>query len=185
MNSKFSCKELGMGVKLIQPFCMEDDRGYFLKSFEKDMYTDWGMKSVVNEMIESYSKKGVIRGLHFQTEGPQTKMVRVLKGEIRDVAVDLRKGSETFGQHIVVPLSSETCETVYVPEGFAHGYEVISDEALVLYLCDGKYDKESDGGVRWNDPDLAVYWMTKDPIVSEKDANLPSFKEFKENIGGM
>jgi len=185
MNSKFSCREVGLGVKVIQPFSVEDNRGYFLKSFEKDMYAGWGMKSCVNEMIESYSKKGVIRGLHFQADGPQAKMVRALKGEIRDVAVDLRKDSETFGQHVVVPLSGETCETVYVPDGFAHGYEVLSDEALVIYLCDGKYSKESDGGIRWNDPEIGVDWVTKDPIVSEKDAALQSFEEFKKNIGGL
>lgn len=185
MSSKFSCKELGMGVKLIQPFCMEDERGYFLKSFEKDMYKNWGMKSDVQEMIESYSKKGVIRGLHFQTEAPQAKMVRVIKGEIRDVAVDLRKDSETFGKHVVVPLSDKTCETVYIPEGFAHGYEVLSEDAIVLYLCDGKYLKEYDSGVRWNDSELGVKWQTENPVLSEKDVALQTFAQFKNEIGGL
>ncbi len=186
MNSKFSCEKLGIdGVKFITPFYLEDDRGYFLKSVEKDIFAEWGMEVKIYETFETYSKKGVIRGLHFQTKDPQAKIVRAIKGEIRDVIVDLRKDSETFGKHLVVELSDINHNILWIPQGFAHGFEVISDDALVSYTCVGKYLNEYDTGIVWNDATLGIEWKTVSPIVSEKDKSLQSFEEFCERYGGL
>lgn len=180
MANNFSCKSLKIEeVKLITPFCLEDDRGYFLKSIEKDIYNEWGLEAEIYETFETYSKKGVIRGLHFQTKNPQAKIVRVIKGEIRDVVVDLRVDSETFGEHIVVKLSDENRNILWVPPGFAHGFEVLSEDALVSYTCVGKYLKEYDTGIVWNDSALGIHWETEAPIVSVKDMQLPTFEEYK------
>lgn len=186
MNTRFSCMELAIkDVKLIQPFYMEDERGYFLKSIEKDMYDAWKLDADVYETFETYSKKGVIRGLHFQTKEPQAKIVRVIKGEIRDVVVDLRKDSDTYGKHLAVNLSEYNHSILWIPKGFAHGFEVISEDALVSYSCVGKYLKDHDTGIVWNDTMLAIDWNTKKPIVSEKDANLMTFEKFHNNFGGI
>lgn len=179
MCNKFSCMNLEIeDVKLITPFYMEDERGYFLKSIEKDIYKEWGLDADVYESFETYSKKGVIRGLHFQTVNPQAKIVRVIKGEIRDVVVDLRCESETFGEYIAVNLSEANRNILWVPQGFGHGFEVLSEDALVSYTCVGKYLKEYDTGIRWNDEDLGIVWNTKEPIVSQKDAMLQTFQQF-------
>lgn len=186
MNSKFSCEKLSIdGAKLITPFYMEDDRGYFLKSVEKDVFREWGMDANIYETFETYSKKGVIRGLHFQTKDPQAKIVRAIKGEIRDVIVDLRKDSETFGKHLVVELSDINHNILWIPQGFAHGFEVISDDALVSYTCVGKYLNEYDTGIVWNDAILGIEWKTVNPVVSEKDKSLQSFEVFCERYGGL
>jgi len=185
MNSRFSCEEIGMGVKLIQPFYMEDERGYFLKNIEKDVFKEWGLDAEINETFYSLSKKGVIRGLHFQTKEPQAKIVSVLKGEVKDVIVDLRKGSETFGKYLAVNLSEQNRNVVWIPKGFAHGFEVLSNEALVSYTCVGKYLNEYDNGIVWKDEALAIEWHTKEPIVSKKDDSLMTFEKFCSDFGGL
>ena len=186
MNSKFSYENLEINdVKLITPFYMEDDRGYFLKSIEKDIFYEWGIDVDVFETFETYSKQGVIRGMHFQTNNPQAKIVRVLKGEVRDVIVDLRKGSGTFGKHIVVSLSDSNRKIIWIPKGFAHGFEVISKDAIVSYTCVGKYMNQFDTGILWNDPTLGIEWKTDNPIVSEKDRCLQTFLSFRDKFGGL
>lgn len=178
----FSIQNLPIeGAKLISPFYMQDKRGDFLKSYEKDTFVQWGLNVDIYESFESTSKRGVIRGLHFQTQNPQIKIVRVIRGIIRDIIVDLRKNSATFGKYIDVILSDENHFSLWIPEGFAHGFEVLSEDAITSYMCIGKYLKEYDSGIKWNDKELNIRWETINPIVSEKDSQLMSFSEFKEN----
>lgn len=178
----FSIRDLSIqGVKLISPFYIEDERGFFLKSFEKDIFTQWKLESDIYETFETSSRQKVIRGLHFQTQNPQIKIVRVIRGTIRDVVVDLRKDSITFGKYVEIMLSDENHSCLWVPKGFAHGFEVLAQEAVVSYTCIGKYLKEYDTGIRWNDEELNIKWKTENPIVSEKDSKLMSFAEFKKN----
>lgn len=180
MDTKFEIADLSLeGVKKITPFYMEDNRGSFLKSIEKDVFKEWGLDVDIYEDFESYSKKGVIRGMHFQTRNPQIKIVRAIRGIIRDVVVDLRADSPTFGKYIDVILSDQNHSSLWVPAGFAHGFEVLSEDAIMSYKCIGKYLKGYDTGIRWNDEELNIQWETKNPIVSEKDANLMSFAKFQ------
>lgn len=186
MNTNFQIQEMRIrGVKLITPFYAEDNRGYFLKSVEKDVFKQWGIDIDIYEDFESYSKKDVIRGMHFQTEHPQVKLVRAIRGEIHDVVVDLRKDSETFGQYVDVILSEENHNSLWVPAGFAHGFEVLSEDAIMSYKCVGKYLAGYDTGICWNDKDLHIPWQTKEPIVSDKDAALMSFDEFSGRYTGL
>lgn len=186
MNSLFQIAELELqGVKLVTPFCMEDERGYFLKSMERDVFRDWGLDSDFYEDFETYSKKGVIRGMHFQTNNPQMKVVRVIRGVVHDIIIDLRKESNTFGKYVDVILSDENRNILCMPKGFAHGFEVLSEDAIMSYKCVGKYLKEYDTGICYNDVDLALPWQTKIPIVSEKDANLMTFQTFVKEFGGL
>lgn len=186
MNSNFEIQNLVLdGVKLITPFYQEDNRGYFLKSLERDIYKEWGLDANVYEDFESYSKKGVIRGLHFQTKNPQVKIVRAIKGIIHDVVIDIRKSSKTFGQYVDIILSEENHNILWIPEGFAHGFEVLSEDAIMSYKCVGKYLKGYDTGILWNDTDLAISWHTKHPIVSDKDVALMSFQEFINIYNGL
>lgn len=173
------------GLKIITPFFVEDERGYFLKNVEKDIFAQFGIDMDIYEEFETYSKHGVIRGLHFQTHNPQGKLVSALKGTIMDVAVDLRKGSLTFGQWESVYLSDQNHELFWIPAGFAHGFEVLSEDALVSYKCVGKYYSEYDTGIRWNDTDIGVKWNVDRPVLSVKDAGLMDFKEFERNYGGL
>jgi dTDP-4-dehydrorhamnose 3,5-epimerase len=173
------------GIKLITPYYTEDERGYFLKSFERDSYAEAGLKPDIYESFETYSKKNVIRGLHFQTKNPQVKLIRAITGAIYDVVVDLRKASKTFGKYAGYELSSRNRETLWIPAGFAHGYKVLSEDAIVSYHCIGKYFKEYDTGIKWDDPDLAINWDITDPVVSSRDNGLPSFQCFIQNQGGI
>ena len=184
--SNFKIQDLSIeGVKLITPFYAEDSRGYFLKSMEKDVFKNWGLDAEIYEDFETYSRKGIIRGLHFQTKNPQIKIVRAIKGTIHDVVVDLRKGSKNFGKYIDVILNDKNHDILYIPAGFAHGFEVMSEDSLVSYKCIGKYLKEFDTGICWNDIELAIEWKTKNPVVSEKDAGLMTFHEFIEIYSGL
>ena len=175
------------GLKIINPFYAEDTRGYFLKSFEKNIYKALGLKNVISEDFESFSHQNVIRGMHFQINNPQIKIVRAITGEILDVAVDLRKNSPTFGQWQSVILSEKNHLIFYIPEGFAHGFKVLSENAIVSYKCIGDYDKETDTGIIWKDKDINIDWNIdeKDVIVSDKDNALMSLNEFKEIYGGI
>lgn len=187
MNTQFEIvKEELDGVKLIKPFYTEDQRGYFLKSIEKDIYKQWGLDVDIFEDFESYSKKGVIRGLHFQLEKPQTKIVRVLRGAVRDVIVDLRNNSKSFGQYRIYELSDENRNILWIPKGFAHGFEVISEEgALMSYKCVGKYMPGTDAGIFYGDKKLNIPWETTNPIVSDRDSQLMSFDFFSEKYKGL
>ncbi|MCI8992072.1 MAG: dTDP-4-dehydrorhamnose 3,5-epimerase [Eubacterium sp.] len=186
MNTDFEIKELELkGVKLVTPFYVEDNRGYFLKNYEKDVFESLGLPADVHEDFESYSKKGVIRGLHFQTRQPQGKLVRAIRGEIHDIVVDLRKGSESFGRNLDVILTEENHKMLWVPAGFAHGFEVLSEDAVMSYKCFGRYLKGYDAGIRWNDEDLSLKWQTDAPVLSERDAGLMTFREFSEQYSGL
>lgn len=186
MNSDFEFKDGELkGVKLISPFYTEDSRGYFLKSMERDIFKAAGIEADIYEDFESYSKKNVIRGMHFQTHEPQIKLVRAIKGKVKDVLIDLRRGSKTFGQIMQIELSEENHLSVLVPKGFAHGFRVLSEEALVSYKCIGKYLSKYDTGILWNDKDLEIDWGINNPIVSERDNQLMTFKQFEEEFGGI
>lgn len=174
------------GVYLIQPFYSEDNRGSFLKSFEKDIFRDNGIEFDVTEDFESKSYAGVIRGLHFQTINPQAKLVRCQYGKVFDVIVDLRKNSPTFGNWESFILSSDNNYSLYIPAGFAHGFLALTDLVLLNYKCCGKYSVGSDSGIYWNDKDLDIKWpITINPIISKRDSELMSFKVFKQIIKGL
>ncbi len=163
---------------LLTPSIFEDERGYFFEAYNKKKFEDLGIYIDFVQDNQSFSKKGTLRGLHYQNPPfAQTKLVRVLQGEIIDVAVDLRKHSPTFGKHFSVLLSSENKKQLLIPQGFAHGFSVLSETAVVFYKCDQYYNKESEGGIRYDDSTLNIDWGMdlKDTIVSEKDIILPNF----------
>jgi dTDP-4-dehydrorhamnose 3,5-epimerase len=165
---------------IINPTIFEDSRGYFFEAYNKAKFNENGIMYEFIQDNQSFSKRGVIRGLHLQINPfAQTKLVRVLEGKILDVAVDLRKKSPTYGQHVSVVLSSENKKQLMVPHGFAHGFSVLSETASVLYKVDQLYHKESERGIRFDDPTLAIDWQvgSNEFIVSDKDIILPSFNE--------
>jgi dTDP-4-dehydrorhamnose 3,5-epimerase len=169
------------GCFIIHDTFFGDDRGYFFESFNKKTFLDkTGMEIEFVQDNQSKSQKGVLRGLHFQHgEFAQAKLVRVLKGTVLDVAVDLRKNSPSFGKHLAVELSEESHTQFFVPRGFAHGFVVLSEEAVFFYKCDNLYNKASEGGVIYNDPTLAIDWKLNDTefLLSEKDTILPTLEE--------
>ncbi len=165
---------------IINPTVFEDSRGYFFEAYNQAKFQENGIEYQFIQDNQSYSTRGVIRGLHLQINPfAQAKLVRVLEGEILDVAVDLRKNSPTYGQYFSVVLSAENKKQLMVPHGFAHGFSVLSETASVLYKVDQLYHKESERGIRYDDPTLAIDWQldSKEIIVSEKDLILPSFNE--------
>ena len=165
---------------VITPDVFEDDRGYFFESYSEASFAKNGIYLKFIQDNQSFSKYGVIRGLHLQAAPyAQTKLVRVIQGEILDVAVDIRKDSKTYGQHFSIVLSSENKKQLLVPKGFAHGFSVLSETAMVSYKVDEVYNKESETGIRYDDPTLAIDWKLKisDVIVSEKDVILGTINE--------
>ncbi|MFV8270494.1 dTDP-4-dehydrorhamnose 3,5-epimerase [Flavobacterium sp. GT2N3] len=165
---------------IITPTVFEDSRGYFFEAYNQAQLHENGINYKFIQDNQSFSKRGVIRGLHLQINPfAQAKLVRVLEGEILDVAVDLRKNSPTYGQYFSVVLSAENKKQLMVPHGFAHGFSVLSETASVLYKVDQLYHKESERGIRYDDPILAIDWQVspKEIIVSEKDLILPSFED--------
>ena len=173
------------GVLIFEPAVYRDERGYFFESYNEQIFHGQGITNRFVQDNQSFSKYGVIRGLHYQLDPhSQTKLVRVLQGKILDVAVDIRKGSPTFGKYVSVELSSENKRQLLVPRGFAHGFSVLSDTAEVSYKCDRLYDKASEGGIRYDDPRLNIDWqLPKDKtIVSSKDLALPGFAECRNNF---
>jgi len=173
------------GVCLIDPFSVEDERGSFVKNFEKEVFFQNGLDIDIFENIESFSWKNVIRGLHFQTNEPQAKLVRVITGEIFDVIVDLRADSKTFGKWERFYLTEKNRKTLFIPKGFAHGFSVLSESSIVSYKCVGKYHKGSDSGIVWNDKDLSINWGIDTPIVSERDRTLLTLRDFVKNINAL
>lgn len=161
------------GVQVIEPDVYPDSRGYFLETFRADRYAAAGIPGALVQSNLSHSVRGVLRGLHYQLRRPQAKIIQAVRGEIFDVAADLRVGSPTFGRWTGLRLSEDNRLQLYVPEGFAHGFRVLSDVADVLYHCNDLYAPGDEFGVRWNDPDLAVDWPADEPILSAKDAALP------------
>lgn len=165
------------GAKLIFPTVFHDERGYFLESHQQIRYKDLGIDDPFVQDNHSCSKKGVVRGMHFQ-EG-QAKLVRVASGKIYDVIVDIRPDSPTFGKWEGVILDGAEHQQLYIPEGFAHGFCVLSDEAHVLYKISSYYNKESEQGFRFDDPEIGIDWPMKRPIVSERDQKNPYFYELR------
>lgn len=161
------------GVLLIEPKIFQDARGFFLETYNRARYAEAGIGCDLVQDNHSRSVKGTLRGLHFQTRRPQSKLVWVIQGEIFDVAVDIRPGSSTFGRWTAARLSSENRAQLFVPAGLAHGFCVLSETAEVIYKCGDYYDPGGEGGIIWNDPDLAIDWPISAPILSAKDAKLP------------
>lgn len=164
-------------VKIIEPTVFGDARGYFMETFSEKEFSDAGISVKFVQDNESRSRKGVLRGLHFQKKNPQGKLVRVIEGEVFDVAVDLRKASATFGKWVGVTLSAENKKQFYIPEGFAHGFVVLSETASFVYKCTRLYAPGDEGGLLWNDPQVGIRWPVGEnftPILSEKDTKNPT-----------
>lgn len=168
------------GVYIIDVKTYGDHRGYFMETYKEEDFVEAGLDYRFVQDNQSSSKKGVLRGLHFQKTFPQAKLVRVLSGEVFDVAVDLRKDSETYGKWVGVLLSAENHRQFMIPRGFAHGFVVVSDYAEFAYKCDEKYHPEDEGGIAWNDTDVNVQWPEVGEILlSEKDKKNPTLAECK------
>lgn len=170
---------------IIEPAVFGDDRGYFMETYNYNDFKNAGLDMVFVQDNQSKSKKGVLRGLHFQKQNPQGKLVRVIKGEVFDVAVDLRKNSKTFGKWRGIVLSAENKKQFYVPEGFAHGFLVLSDEAEFVYKCTRFYDPSDEGGLMWNDPEIGIEWPKIEGLeilLSEKDKKNRRLKDLVREI---
>ena len=170
------------GLVIIEPSIFEDDRGCFLESYNKKKLEEAIGKISFVQDNESKSFRGVLRGLHFQKPPyAQAKLVRCIEGKVLDISVDIRECSETFGQHVIVELTGENKKQVFIPQGFAHGFLVLSNSAIVSYKVDNSYAPAHDAGIRWDDPILNIQWGVSESevLVSEKDAKLPFFSEFK------
>lgn len=181
----FEFKQLEVkDVQLIIPKVFNDDRGFFLESFKKSDFVANGIKDEFNQDNHSKSTKGVLRGLHFQAfPKAQAKIVRCIRGKIFDVAVDLRKNSPTFKKWAGEILSEDNKHMLYIPEGFAHGFVVLSDIAELMYKASNEYSKEHDRGIRWNDPEIGINWnIDFEPILSEKDKLQPFVKDIIEEL---
>ncbi len=163
------------GLRVVEPRVFEDERGFFLEVYHAERYADLSATFVQDNL--SRSKKNVVRGLHFQRRHPQGKLIHVVRGAVYDVAVDLRPGSPTFGEHFGVELSDANRRQLWVPPGFAHGFAVLSDWADVLYKCTDVYHPDDEGGLRWNDPALGIDWPVETPILSERDRRHPMLAE--------
>jgi dTDP-4-dehydrorhamnose 3,5-epimerase len=168
------------GVFIIEPKVFQDARGYFMEAWKQAEFDEHVGRTVFIQDNESKSSYGVLRGLHYQKgDASQAKLVRVIKGKVLDVAVDIRKSSPTFGQHVMVELSEENKRQFFIPRGFAHGFLVLSQEAIFTYKVDNPYAPQCDAGIRWNDPDLGIEWPI-DPVevlTSEKDLRQPLLKD--------
>ena len=157
------------GLLVIEPKVFEDERGYFLETHHQNRFHTAGVDHIFVQDNLSFSKKGTLRGLHFQITQPQAKMVQAITGKIFDVAVDIRPGSATFGKWSGVYLSEENKRQLFIPEGFAHGFCVLSESAHVAYKCSDYYNPQDEGGILWSDPDIGIDWPMKDLTLSEKD----------------
>ncbi|NGP76945.1 dTDP-4-dehydrorhamnose 3,5-epimerase [Balneolaceae bacterium YR4-1] len=167
-------------VLLLKPDIFKDKRGIFLESYRKSLFRERGLKvDFVQDNISS-SKKGAIRGLHYQIDNPQDKLIMVMQGEILDVAVDLRKSSSTFGRAITRIISENNRHQLFIPKGFAHGFSVLSDETLVYYKCSDYYNPYGERGLFWNDSLLNIDWKVNEPVISEKDKHQPELADIPE-----
>jgi dTDP-4-dehydrorhamnose 3,5-epimerase len=173
------------GLLIVEPKVFEDSRGYFFEAYNEELFRQNGIDLAFVQDNQSKSSYGVIRGLHYQLNPyAQAKLVRVMEGRILDVAVDIRKGSSTYGKTYSLELSAENKKQLYIPQGFAHGFSVLSETAIVLYKCNEYYNKESEGGIRFDDPSLGIDWGIPkgSEIISEKDLQLPYFAAHKNNF---
>ena len=165
------------GVLVIEPDLFKDDRGFFLENYQEERYRKVGITESFVQENHSRSSKNVLRGLHFTKNKPQSQILTVMRGKIFDVVVDIRKDSETFGQWFGTELSDDSVRQVYMPHGFAHGFYVLSEYADLHYKVTQPYDSNDEGGLRWNDPDVAINWGVDSPIISKRDENHPLLKE--------
>ena len=163
------------GLIIIEPKVFRDSRGLFYEVYSESRYKEHGVPARFVQDNHSVSEKGVLRGLHYQVDPGQDKLVRVVQGEVFDVAVDIRKDSLTYGKWWGLSLSEENSLQLYIPVGFAHGFCVLSDSAEVLYKCSDYYSPQNERGIIWNDPDLAIDWPIESPMLSEKDIEYPNF----------
>lgn len=173
------------GLIHIIPFRAADHRGFLAKPFEKSIFAANGIDFSPSEELESFSKKGVVRGLHFQRSNGQDKLVRVLHGAVYDAAVDLRANSETFGTWAGFLLSAENRRMLYIPEGFAHGFLAMREGTILHYLCGGRYDPASEDGIIWNDPELKIAWPLEPgqtPVLSSRDRQFQTFAQFRQSL---
>ncbi|POY35651.1 dTDP-4-dehydrorhamnose 3,5-epimerase [Solitalea longa] len=167
------------GLVIIEPRVFNDARGYFFESYNQHTFREAGIDANFVQDNQSKSQKGTLRGLHFQAPPfAQGKLVRVIQGRVLDIAVDIRKNSPTFGQYYSIELSGENQVQFWIPEGFAHGFITLEDDTIFSYKCTNFYNKASEGGIIWNDPDLNINWGEVDVLVSEKDEILPKLKDF-------
>ncbi len=171
------------GVILFKPRVFDDPRGYFFESYRTELFSELGIGVDFVQENESKSMKGVLRGLHFQNPPyAQGKLVRVVTGAALDVAVDIRKGSPTYGQHLDVELNDMNKFMLWIPEGFAHGFLTLADDTIFQYKCTNYYNRDSEGSIHWNDPDLDINWQHADPVVSDKDNCAPPFRNLKSKF---
>ena len=171
------------GVIIVEPTAYGDNRGYFCETYQKQNFFDGGIKVDFVQDNHSMSVGGVLRGLHFQKQYPQSKLVRCIRGAVYDVAVDLREGSKTYGKYVGVELSSENKRQFFIPKGFAHGFLVLTDEAEFVYKVDDFYHPNDEGGLMWNDPEVGIKWPIKDGMeirLSEKDKLNPPLSQLKK-----
>jgi dTDP-4-dehydrorhamnose 3,5-epimerase len=171
------------GLLVIEPKVFRDDRGFFLEPYNSARYKSAGIGVDFVQDNHSFSTRGVLRGLHFQTSPGQAKLLRCGRGRIWDVAVDIRPASPTFGKWWGLELDSESHRQLFIPVGFAHGFCVLSEEAEVLYKCSAVYDPVTESGVAWDDPEIGVQWPTTEPIVSVRDQGNQSFAQYRARIG--
>jgi dTDP-4-dehydrorhamnose 3,5-epimerase len=165
------------GLLVIEPQVFNDARGYFYESYNKQKFAEAGIDYEFIQDNQSLSQKGIIRGLHFQAPPfEQGKLVRVIQGAVKDVVVDIRKNSPTFGQHFSIVLTAQNKTMFFIPPGFAHGFETLEEDTIFLYKCTNVYNKESEGGLLWNDLFLNINWQNIDPLISDKDKILPTFE---------
>jgi dTDP-4-dehydrorhamnose 3,5-epimerase len=166
-------------LKIIHPKVFSDERGYFFEAFNRDVFVAHGLPDRFLQDNESKSQKDVVRGLHFQVPPfAQGKLVRVISGSVLDVAVDLRKGSPTFGQHLAVKISADNKILFWIPPGFAHGFRTLEDDTIFSYKCTALYNKSAEVAIKWNDPELNIDWGIANPILSERDQAAASFQAF-------
>lgn len=175
-------------LMIITPHMYLDERGMYKKYYEKDIYFENGITCEFTEASDLFSKKGTLRGLHYQTKDSQAKLIHVISGVLFDVAVDLRESSTTFGKYHVELLKAEEHKVIFIPAGFAHGFISLTDNTIFSYQCSGKYISEACGGIKWNDPELNIPWPLKqygisDVIATEKDNNWPTLAEYKKKMG--
>lgn len=170
------------GVVLLEPVVHGDERGFFVETFRRDLWAEHGVEAEFVQHNHSRSAKGTLRGLHFQTEPGQAKLLRCARGAVFDVAVDLRRDSPTYGRWEGHLLDDESHRQLFVPVGFAHGFAVLSEVADVTYLCSSTYDPATESGIAWDDPEVGVEWPIGDPLVSERDRGAPTLAEIAETL---
>jgi len=170
------------GILLIEPEIFEDERGFFLESFEEERYRNAGLTERFVQSNHSRSRKNVLRGMHYTKRRPQAQLLTVFRGTIFDVVVDLRKGSSSFGKWFGTELGDGATRQIYMPHGFAHGFSVLSDWADLHYKVSQRYDPADEGGLIWNDAEVAIDWPIKDPVVSERDARYPTLKYLSQDL---